>query len=247
MIRDTSITHDALHRSVAGSPTKDLPELHGNRLPRRVRALMIVLVTLLGLLVLGACSQGESRETGAESVLPIESREERRTPVHIDSIFPMEEEVRRFREGLSAPSELTGGASSIDALADRFLRGLEAGDAPQLAGLALDRAEFAWFYFPHTIYVDGPYELSPSLVWYQLQNRSARGLTRALHRYEGKQLHDTGIECATAPEEHGPDRIHHGCAVLGELPSGEQVREVLFGSVLERDGQFKFVSFTNEL
>jgi hypothetical protein len=199
----------------------------------------LIFPVVLGLLALlttaPACTPGEAGEEASHN------------PVHIDSIFPMEEEVRRFREGLEAPSGLSGGAPSLETLVDRYLRGLEAGDGEGIARMALDRAEFAYLYFPHTQYVEGPYELSPAFVWYQLGNRSSRGLTRALRLYEGETLHDVGVDCPEGRESFGDGWIHHGCAVLGELPTGEEVREVLFGSILELDGHFKFVGFANQL
>jgi hypothetical protein len=84
-------------------------------------------------------------------------------------------------------------------------------------------------------------------VWFQLQNRSSRGLSRLLQRYAGQPLFDTGFRCPDEGEAFGSGWIWHGCMVLGEIPSGERVEERLFGSILTLGGQAKFVSFTNEL
>ncbi len=200
------------------------------------------ITALVTLILMAACSSGESREANPDGTV------ERRAPVHVDSIFPIEEEIRRFREGLEEPAGLGSGAgSSIDGLVDAFLRALEAGDTERLATLTLDRAEFAWLYYPHTMYVERPYQLGPALVWYQQQNLSGRGLTRALRRYDGETLYDTGVDCQEPAEAFGAGRIRHGCRVVGELPTGEEVVEVLFGSILELDGRFKFVGYANEL
>jgi hypothetical protein len=168
-------------------------------------------------------------------------------PVHVDSLFPAEEELRRFREGLDEPAGLRGGAGSRDGLVDALIRSLEAADTVAVTALAIDQAEFAWFYFPHSIYTAPPYGLPPGLVWFQSQNRTSRGLTRLLRNYAGKTLYHSGTRCPDAGEPWGQGRIWHGCTVLGELPSGERVEERLFGSILEVDGRFKFVSFSNEL
>ncbi len=168
-------------------------------------------------------------------------------PVHVDSLFPAEEELRRFREGLEEPAGLRGGVGSRDGLVDTLIRSLEAADTAAVAVLAIDQAEFAWFYFPHSIYTAPPYELPPGLVWFQSQNRTSRGLTRLLRNYAGKSLYYSGYTCPDEGESWGEGRIWHGCTVLGELPSGERVEERLFGSILEVDGRFKFVSFSNEL
>jgi hypothetical protein len=168
-------------------------------------------------------------------------------PVYVDSLFPAEEELRRFREGLEEPDGLRGGSGSRDGLVETLIQSLEAADTAAVASLAIDQAEFAWFYFPHSIYTAPPYELPPGLVWFQSQNRTSRGLTRLLRNYAGKSLYHSGYTCPDDGEPWGGGRIWHGCTVLGELPSGERVEERLFGSILEVDGRFKLVSFSNEL
>ena len=168
-------------------------------------------------------------------------------PIHVDSTFPIQEEIRRFREGMPEPAGLEGGAATADELVETFIRRLEAGDTLGVAALALGPAEFGWLYYPHTIYVERPYELPPSLVWFQLQNRSSRGMARLLRAYAGRSLHYTGYQCPDEGESFGPGRIWNGCTVRGRLPSGETVEERLFGSVLAVDGRYKFVSFANEL
>lgn len=172
---------------------------------------------------------------------------ERRTPVHVDSIFPIEEELRRFRSGMDTTAALEGGAPSAGALVERLIAALEAADTAAVAGLALTRTEFAWIYYPHSMYTSRPYELAPGLVWYHLQNRSSRGLTRLLRRYAGEALHATSLHCPNDAEPFGPGSLLHGCVVRGELASGEAIEERLFGSILEVDGRHKLVGFSNEL
>ncbi len=217
----------------AGSPGRRGPFL------RSVGVLLVVAVVGVAAT---ACDGPEGQMGGGE---PIAQRE--RQPVHVDSVFPIQEEVRRFRIGLSEPSGLTGGASSAEELTDTFIRRLSAGDTLGLAELALTREEFAWLYYLHTIYTSPPYELSPALVWFQLQNRSSRGLNRALQRYAGEELHHSGLRCPDQGEAFGEGWIHHGCAVLGRLPDGTEVEERLFGSILALDGRYKLVGFSNEL
>ena len=201
----------------------------------RALTLLAPLALVAGLSFLSACGGDAAR---AEPV---------RTPVHVDSIFPIEEEIRRFREGMTPVSSLTGGLDSPEALVDALLRRLEAADTLGVAELALTRSEFAYLYYPFTMYTAPPYELSPALVWFQQQNRSSRGLGRLLRTYAGKPLFDTGFACPDGGEAFGDGHIWHGCTVLGELPTGEKVEERLFGSILEVEGRHKFVSFSNEL
>lgn len=169
-----------------------------------------------------------------------------RTPAHVDSIFPMDEELRRFRVGLKEVVRLSGGARSRDELVELLIDRLEQSDTTAIAAMALTRAEFAWLYFPNTMYMSQPYELPPGFVWYHQQNRSSRGLTRLLRRFSGENLYYSGFRCPDEGEPFGAGRIWHGCTVLGELPTGEVVEERIFGSILELGGTYKLVSFSNE-
>ena len=175
-----------------------------------------------------------------------EAAELSRAPIPVDSVFPPAEELRRFREGTEEVGELAGGASSRESLVEGLIGALERADTAAVLSLALTRDEFAWLYFPHTIYTTQPYQLSPAFVWYHQQNRSSRGLTRLLSRYAGEELHYSGLRCPDEGEPFGKGRIWHDCTVLGELPTNEQVEERLFGSILEWNGRYKLVSFSNE-
>lgn len=203
-----------------------------------LRASLLILTLALA----GAGCDGERNDAGPPSA----SAAEVRTPVHVDSILPMEEEIRRFRADLPPATGLAGGTGSQEELVDAVVAALEAADTTALASLALTPSEFAWIYFPHTIYTSPPYELSPALVWFHQQNRSSRGLARLLRRYSGETLFATGHRCPDEGEAFGEGWIWHGCAVLGELPTGESVEERLFGSILEWEGRYKLVSFSNE-
>jgi len=212
--------------------------------PRAIAATLFLPAMLIASLAVPACTEtGDDADRGIREA----AAEVARTPVHVDSTFPVEEELRRFRAGLVEPAGLGNGSDSRGELVDTFLRRLEAGDTMGVAALAITPAEFAWFYYPHTMYVSRPYELPPSLVWYQLQNRSSRGMVRLLRRYAGKTLYDVGYSCPDEGETFGDGHIWHGCTVLGRIPSGERVEERLFGSILALDGHYKLVSFSNEL
>lgn len=197
------------------------------------------------LLALAGCNLADQQVEAAETP----ARE--RAPVHIDSILPIEEEIRRFQATVpEAPSELLGGEGSRDALVRRFATALEQGDTATLRQLVISPAEFAYLYYPHTRYTAPPYELPPGLLWFQMQNRGSRGLARALARHADNPEHRlalTGYRCNPDPEIEGENILWTGCLVERELPRGERASERLFGRILERDGRFKFLSYANEL
>lgn len=164
----------------------------------------------------------------------------------VDSIRSIDEEVRLFRATLPEhPTRLKGGEPSIDALVAVFVAAVNAGDTTALAALAVTRAEFAYFQYPYSRYTSPPYELSPALVWYRLQSRSSRGLTRLLAASEGRGLEVSGAACQD-PEPAGSGRLHL-CALTVLDDDGRWIRVRLFDQILERDGRYKVVSFANEL
>ncbi len=168
--------------------------------------------------------------------------------VIVDSIVPIEEELRRFRADLPyEASVLAEVALSRDALVERFVDALARADLAALQSLVLDRSEFAFLYYPFTRYTHPPYELGPGLLWVQIQNRSSKGLTRALNRFGGERLRYAGHECNPVPETEERNTLWTNCQVSLLLPGGESYRGRLFGTILERGGRFKFVSYANAL
>jgi hypothetical protein len=152
----------------------------------------------------------------------------------VDSIFPIEEELRRFRATLAEhPQALDETTPSREALVARFVAALEATDTAELRRMALTRAEFAYLYYPTTQFAQPPYELNPALVWYRLESYSSRGLVRALDRFGGRPLRVTGHACDAAPLVQGGNRIWHGCVLHARDAADRQVSLSLFGPVLE--------------
>lgn len=187
----------------------------------------------------------------------------------VDSIFPVEEEIRRFRATLGeAPDTLRRTETELEGVVLRFVRAVEEADTATLAGMSLDRAEFAYLYYPDSRYTRPPYQLSPALTWYRMQNLSGRGLTRLMRRYAGVSMGYIGYECPDEPAIEGENRFWHGCVILheegptdggdsetsqgsataSEDASPDGVRRIrLFGSIMERDGRYKLVGYSNDL
>jgi len=165
----------------------------------------------------------------------------------VDSILPIEEELRRFRAAIPGepPTALSGGAPSRDALVDRFLTALEAADTAAFRDMLLTRAEFAWLYYPHTRFTAPPYELAPGLLWFQMENGTSRGFGRLLDRMGGRPAHAVGHACPSDARVERPNRVWEECVVRLRPPGAEPRDLRLFGSILERGGVFKFVSYSN--
>lgn len=186
-----------------------------------------------------ACSSGEARETAA----PAESATS--TGV-VDSIFPLDEALRRFRDGVPATAELTGGAASREALVRRFFGALESRDTATLRELVLTRAEFAWLYYPTSTFAREPFYQMPQVTWFLNVAGSEKGITRALERFGGPRTRLTGYDCPADTRSDGGLTFTDGC-VVELVHAGESRRLRLFGSIVERDGRFKFYSYANDL
>lgn len=174
---------------------------------------------------------------------------QRRPGYVIDSIRPMAEEIRLFQDSAGAePDSLRNGAPTREALVARFMSALAARDSSALSELHLDRAEFAYFYFPASRFAAPPYELPPSLVWRQMTAESNKGIGAALRLLGGNDIQYRGHECRQAPEPFGAGRTWGGCRVGWRVSTtGDTASAIVFGSILERGGRFKFVSYSNEL
>lgn len=198
-------------------------------------------LTLAGFIGLAACTGLDGDDNGtAAAATGIQ-------PVHVDSLFPIDEEVARFRSTVGRSAvELAAAAPSREALVERFMAALAARDVAALDAMALDAAEFIDLYYPHTRFTRPPYELAPQLAWFQLENYGYRGRNRALERFGGRVLPYRGHECAALDVE-GENRVHGGCVVRIDDGGGGALAVPLFGTILERQGAFKFVSYANGL
>ena len=158
----------------------------------------------------------------------------------------MAEALTRFRVSLPEIRTLAEASPTRDALVQRFVAAIEKSDSSAFAGMIMTRTEFAWLYYPSTKYTRPPYEMEPELLWFFLLENGQKGIGRALREYGGRRLGYEGYSCATEPEVQGRNRLWQGCVLrLGSRQGVVEKR--LFGSILERDGRFKFVSFANDL
>ena len=208
----------------------------------------------------GACDRSAefSRQARADSVAAItaESAERARQdsvnraqPGYIiDSLLPVEEEVRRFRAavGGSVATELARGSPSVDSLVARFARAVARSDTADLLRMALTPREFIDLYYPESPHTHPPYRQSPGFLWGQLELSGSKGLVRLLERRGGKPLRLAGVRCDANPQRQGRNALWSRCEVIVRDENGAEHRERLFGSIIERDGWFKFMSFANQ-
>jgi hypothetical protein len=165
----------------------------------------------------------------------------------VDSIFPIEEEIRRFQDSLPPVTVFSGGAASRDELVRRFVTALERADTSAFLPLVLDQSEFGWLYFPESRYTVKPYKTKPGLVWFQIQNVSNRGIGRSLARLGGSPIGFRSYSCGGEPVVEGKNTLWEGCTVTYRPTPADSTRTLrLFGSIIERGGTYKFIGLGND-
>jgi hypothetical protein len=166
----------------------------------------------------------------------------------VDSALPPEETLRRFRVGLDSVTRFDDGATrSRNALVQRFARAVGKGDTAALRGMSLSRAEFAYLYFPSTQYLRPPYMTPPDVLWQLMHTRSESGMNRLVARVGGTEIRVDGYDCESTPEVEGGNHLYEQCTIRFRRAVTDSVeRRRLFGSIIEREGRFKFVSYAND-
>ena len=166
----------------------------------------------------------------------------------VDSILPVAEELRRFRESIGGtPVHALGRASdSRDALVARALRALLAVDTADLSAMTLTAREFADLVYPESRYARPPLRQAPGLVWSLIEIPGRTGRRRAEERVGGLPLHLASYSCRSAPDREGDNIVWPDCVAILADAQGRVESHRLFGSILERDGRFKIISWSGE-
>jgi hypothetical protein len=201
-------------------------------MPIKRRPLLTAAALALALL---ACNQAPS------------AHQQQSAGIVVDSILPIEEEIRRFRAGIPQglrTDTFTSAAPSRDALVAAFMHALAERDTAHLRVLTLNEAEFISAYYPESQFTRPPHQQSPAFVWFLTQQNSAKGINRALTRFGGQVTPPYTYHCAASPVMAGPNRLWQHCIIEWQA---DPVRITLFGTIIERSGRFKFVSYANDL
>ena len=164
----------------------------------------------------------------------------------VDSALAMPVLIDRFRADVADPGRLKHRADDRDALVHAVVHALEQADTSALEALAIDRAEFAWLYFPGAPVAQAPYELPPGVAWLQIQQESRLGALRALRDLGGRDLELHGYACAPDPQLQGDNRVWTDCRMSLTVDGGASRELRLFGAILERDGELAILSFAND-
>ena len=165
----------------------------------------------------------------------------------VDSILPIAEQLLRFREALPPIDTLLHASQSRDALVARWAAAIAKNDTTDLNAMVMDRNEFAWLFYPDSPMSKPPYEAPPQLLWGQLLASSNKGATQLVNRFGGSRVTATRLRCPTPPDTQGVNVLLSKCEVRLSAPGKPTLEGVLFGTILERAGRFKFVGLSSSL
>ncbi len=143
----------------------------------------------------------------------------------------------------SPPSPLHQTFASPDALSRAVLGALAAEDADGLASLALSESEFRTVVWPELPSSRPERGLPFDYVWGDLSQKSSNALRRLVARHGGRRYTLAGVAFRGETTPYETYRVHRE-AVLDLLDEeGDELTLPLFGSILERDGEFKLFSY----
>jgi hypothetical protein len=166
--------------------------------------------------------------------------------VPVDTLRAPAEALARFRDGLPIADSLAGGAPSRDSLVARFADAVARQDTAAVRGMVLDRAEYGWIYFPSLQRMNPATHLQPEVMWMLQAQESEKGITRVFRRLGAGQARFGAYACEPAPRVDGPNRYWDACTVDVIAADGEKATLKLLGSLIERGGRWKIVSYAND-
>lgn len=161
------------------------------------------------------------------------------SPVGLDSALAL------FRATLHPVTSLGGGEPTIEALVAQFGRAVARRDTAALRGLAMNRSEFAFLYYPESPLARPPMQQEPGLAWFLHMEHSRKGATRLFNRLGVSHARIARHRCAP-PRIMGRNRLWDDCTQTIAL-DGDTMPVRLFGGIIERDGRYKIFSFANDL
>ena len=166
----------------------------------------------------------------------------------VDSARPIPDEIRRFaaRVGGDPVSAFVHASESRESLIRRVVRDVTLADSTDLAAAAITPREFIDLVYPSSPYTHRPYEQPPDLVWMQISSPSAAGYRRLLARRGGQAFTYVGHTCGGKPDRQGTNTLFVDCVIAVRDPQHEQIKQRWFGTIIERDGRFKILSYRNQ-
>ncbi len=133
--------------------------------------------------------------------------------------------------------------SSPEALGDAVLAALADRDADTLSRLALDELEFRTAVWPELPSSRPERGVPFDYAWGDLHQKSTNSLRRLLARYGGERYELVAVAFAGETTPYRTYRVHRETVLDVRDEEGNDLTVSLFGSIIERDGEFKLFSY----
>ena len=133
--------------------------------------------------------------------------------------------------------------SSPEALSEAVLAALGEHDIDTLRALALDELEFRTAVWPDLPASRPERNVPFDYAWRDLHQKSNNSLRRLVARYGGRRYELVKVRFAGETTPYRSYEVHRETILDLRNEQGEAVRLALFGSILEREGEFKLFSY----
>lgn len=139
---------------------------------------------------------------------------------------------------------LDNGQVSLRALAELALQAAAAGDAVALNSLRVTEREYKEHFFPELPEAGPTHNIPVEFHWYHLNLRSLKGLQDVIDEHAGQRYELLDVFATQGAQDFKTFRAHRKVELkVRRAPDGAEAQIRLFGSVLERNGEFKILSF----
>lgn len=133
--------------------------------------------------------------------------------------------------------------SSPEALSDAMLTALAAQDADELESLALSEIEFRTAVWPDLPSSRPERGVPFDYAWGDLHQKSRNALRRLLARHGGERFQLVAVRFTGETTPYRTYRVHRETVLDLRDEEGNDLALALFGSILERGGEFKIFSY----
>ncbi len=135
------------------------------------------------------------------------------------------------------------GFPTAEAAAREALARLQAEDREGLLALAMGETEFRNVVYPRLPASRPERNTSAGFIWGQHEMRHLDDFDRTFRRFRGQQWELVELDFTGETTDYGEFRVHRGSRLTVRSPDGTERTVRLFGSMLERDGEFRIYSF----
>jgi hypothetical protein len=146
-------------------------------------------------------------------------------------------------------ARLTGGASSIDELIDRFVAALASGDRDRVEGLRVTETEYRSILIPGSVKPGEPPQVLSEdgleYFWAEMSQKSAAYREAILARFGKRALTPVRHSFEKGEREFAGYKAYQRLVLVLRDDQGAE-HELRTGSIVERDGVFKFASFIRD-